>query len=452
MKNTSQQDIVITAFKKGESQAVKARAGSGKTSTLVSALQCAPPSTLSVAFNKATALELEARMPSHVVSKTMNSLGHTAWVKHVGKQVKLDTKKLFTLFNTYPHVKQLREDVMDIVKLVRLAKAAGINSGYNLPPPDKEDWLAIAEAHDIIEPEGLLPHAEWLLHENCKTAFQGLIDFDDQIYMSVKYRSVFTKYASVAVDEAQDLSPLQHIMIERSMRPDAQLTVVGDPAQAIYGFRGASSSSFQDFVRKFNLKVNPLTASFRCPRAVVREAQKYVQDIEAAGTVEGHVSTISGPITPQAGYTVLCRTNAPLIKLAFESLRKHIPPNYLGRDFMSGLKALHKKYPTVGKLEGWAEAERGKAKSDAAKARVEDRYQSMQTLHATGDVDKALEKLLATPKEGALTLSTIHKIKGKEALKVIYFDYFNEWIGAQEDNIKYVGVTRSQDELFLHKK
>jgi superfamily I DNA/RNA helicase len=452
MKNTNQQEIVIATYKKGESQAVKARAGSGKTSTLVAALQAAPPSTLSVAFNKATALELEAKMPSHVVSKTMNSLGHSAWLRHTGKQVKLDTKKLFTLFNTYPHVKQLKEDVLDIVKMVRLAKASGVTSGFNLPPPNKEDWLAIAEAHDIIEPEGLLPHAEWLLFENCKQSFAGVIDFDDQIYMSVMYKAIFTKYASVAVDEAQDLSPLQHIMIERSLRPDGQLTIVGDPAQAIYGFRGASTSSFQDFVTKFNLKVNPLTASFRCPKAVVREAQKYVPDIEAASSREGKVTVISGPINPKAGVTVLCRTNAPLIRLAFESIRKHIPPNYLGRDFMSGLKALHKKYPTVAALNKWADGEAAKAKSDAAVKRLEDRMQSMLVLHETGDVDKALEKLLSTPKESALTLSTIHKAKGKEWSSVVYFDYYNEWLGAQEDNIKYVGCTRSMDELFLHKK
>lgn len=452
MKNTLQQDTVIEAYKKGESQAVKARAGSGKTSTLVKALQFAPPSTLSVAFNKATADELAAKMPSHVVCKTMNSLGHSAWLRHTGKQVKLDTKKLFTLFNTYKHAKQLRDDAMDIVKLVRLAKASGINSGFNLPAPNKEDWLAIAEAHDIIEPAGLIPHAEWLLHENCKTAFSGLIDFDDQIYCSVMYRSIFTRYASVAVDEAQDLSPLQHLMVERSLRPDGQLTVVGDPAQAIYGFRGASTSSFADFVGKFNLNENPLTASFRCPQAVIREAQKYVPDIEAAGSSEGHVSVISGPLSTQAGTTVLCRTNAPLIKLAFEALKKHIPPNYLGRDFMSGLKALHKKYPTLQALETWVEGEKGKVKSDAAKARLVDRFQSMQTLHSTGNVDKALEKLLATPKENALTLSTIHKAKGKEWDTVVYFDFDNEWIGDQESNVKYVGITRSMNKLYLHKK
>jgi superfamily I DNA/RNA helicase len=449
MKQTPQQALVIETYRKGLSQAVSARAGSGKTSTLVEALQASPPGTLAVAFNKRTADELQARMPPAVLSKTLNSLGHSAWGRHTGKRLVLDTKKLIKLLQSHPKAKLFDDNFMEIVKLVRLAKASGLSSGFQLREPDFEDWLSIADAHDVIEPEGLLEPAAWLLKENCRQAFQGTIDFDDQIYCSVMYGSPFTRYASVAVDEAQDLSPLQHRMIERSLSPGAQLTIVGDPAQAIYGFRGASLSSFDDFIEKFSLEANPLTASFRCPRAVIREAQRFVPDIEAASEREGMVSRLRGEIEPRANVTVLSRTNAPLLKLAFQCLRARVAPNMLGRDFLSGLKALNKKYPTLETLERWHAAEMIST-NDAKKSRASDRYEAMIILHEEGDVEASIAKISAEAKTAAMTLSTIHKSKGLEWDNVIYYDFEKEWKGSQENNIKYTGLTRSKDKLYLH--
>ena len=76
----------------------------------------------------------------------------------------------------------------------------------------------------------------------------------------------------------------------------------------------------------------------------------------------------------------------------------------------------------------------------------------MLTLHASGDPVKTLEALSSAPKENAFTLSTIHKSKGLEWDEVIYNEYEKEWTGVQEDNIKYVGVTRAKRKLHLHAK
>jgi superfamily I DNA/RNA helicase len=65
-------------------------------------------------------------------------------------------------------------------------------------------------------------------------------------------------------------------------------------------------------------------------------------------------------------------------------------------------------------------------------------------------VKGAIEQLTRTPPEKALTLSTIHKAKGSEWDRVIYLDYGREWPGAQESNVRYVGITRSKQSLLLH--
>jgi superfamily I DNA/RNA helicase len=450
MPATPQQLAVVEKFKKQDSLAIRAVAGSGKTTTLVMAFQFAPEDSLCVAFNKRNAEDLAKKMPSHVVSKTMNALGHAAWMKHLGRKVILDSNKLFNLIKSAPFYKEIEENAVDIIRMVRLAKSFGVSSGWNLPAPDLESWLDLADEFDIEDGANLLPYAQWLLQENCKTAFRGEIDFDDQIYMPVMYGSPFKRYNCVAVDEAQDLSFLQHKMIEKSLKPEGQLVIVGDPNQAIYAWRGASSNSFFDLTEKFSLETLSLTLSFRCPRDVVAEAKKYVPDIEAASSESGSVSFSSAIINPAPGIAVLSRTNAPLVKLAFSSIRNRIAVNYSGKDFLSGIKTLNKKYPTLKDLERWKNSELAKTNlSETKKIRILDRFEALAVLHESGNVKDAIAKLTKTPVEESLILSTIHKAKGMEWNHVVYLDYHKQWRGEQENNVKYVGCTRAMKSLLL---
>jgi superfamily I DNA/RNA helicase len=57
--------------------------------------------------------------------------------------------------------------------------------------------------------------------------------------------------------------------------PYGRLIAVGDPSQAIYGFRGADATAMTDMQREFNMTVLPLSVSYRCSQSVVKEAQKY---------------------------------------------------------------------------------------------------------------------------------------------------------------------------------
>lgn len=450
MQQTPQQETIIREFKNQSPMAIRAVAGSGKTTTLVMAFQHAPKDSLCVAFNKKNSLDLAERMPSHIVSKTMNALGHAAWQKNLGKTfLKLDTSKLFNLLKSAPFANQIKTEIPDILRLVNVAKSFGISSGYNAPEPDKEVWGNLAEEFDIEDFDYLFPFASWLLKENAVQSFQGLIDFNDQIYMPIMYGTPFQRYSCVAVDEAQDLSELQHRMISKSLAHNGQLIIVGDPNQAIYAWRGASSSSFDDLREKHNLPLFNLTYSFRCPRDIVEEAKKYVPDIEAASSLSGSVSYSDATVLPQKGITVLSRTNANLISLAFQAFRKSIPIHYSGKDFLSGIKALNKKYPTIPALESWRKAELEKTSSQNKISRIEDRFAALVALHETKDVNKAIAEISKTPKEEGLILSTIHKAKGLEWNNVVYLDYFKEKKGEQENNVKYVGVTRAKQNLLL---
>jgi len=73
---TQQQQDIISAVCAGESVAVRARAGTGKTSTAEAALRAASRHGLYVCFNKRNADEAKERMPANIECKTLNALGH----------------------------------------------------------------------------------------------------------------------------------------------------------------------------------------------------------------------------------------------------------------------------------------------------------------------------------------------------------------------------------------
>ena len=129
----------------------------------------------------------------------------------------------------------------------------------------------------------------------------------------------------VFVDEAQDTDRTQRAMIRMLLRPGGRCVAVGDPAQAIYGFRGAGSDSMavlaKECISRLGRELSgitqhrrpatrarvaaeavaatrlPLTTSFRCAKRVVAAAQRFQPDIEAAeGAAEGRV--LEGPEAP----------------------------------------------------------------------------------------------------------------------------------------------------------
>ncbi|PHI19495.1 ATP-dependent DNA helicase [Lewinellaceae bacterium SD302] len=120
----------------------------------------------------------------------------------------------------------------------------------------------------------------------------GAMDFDDLLFrlfelfqnhpaVVEKYRNKF-KY--VLVDEFQDTNTLQYAIIKKLVQyPDSprNICVVGDDAQSIYAFRGATIQNILDFeqdFKKFNIQTFKLEQNYRSTSNIV----------EAANAVIGH--------------------------------------------------------------------------------------------------------------------------------------------------------------------
>ena len=76
--------------------------------------------------------------------------------------------------------------------------------------------------------------------------YEGLIAEANRIVSS----GLCTKhFLHVMVDEFQDINPLQYSFLKILSKGARSVMVIGDPNQAIYGFRGSSKASFEDFIQ-----------------------------------------------------------------------------------------------------------------------------------------------------------------------------------------------------------
>jgi DNA helicase II / ATP-dependent DNA helicase PcrA len=110
----------------------------------------------------------------------------------------------------------------------------------------------------------------------------GAFDIDDLIYLPVelfkKHAKILNeykkKYRWILIDEYQDINAKQFEMIlllAENNNPD--LFAIGDPDQAIYGFRGSDVKYVEKFRELFpDLKLVNLHNSYRCPNPVVKAA------------------------------------------------------------------------------------------------------------------------------------------------------------------------------------
>ena len=100
----------------------------------------------------------------------------------------------------------------------------------------------------------------------------GLMDFSDQIELGARLASEQpdvgalerSRFRVVLLDEYQDTSVAQAVMLSRLFGGGHAVTAVGDPNQAIYGWRGASVSNILNFAETFPAASGP--ARCRCCR------------------------------------------------------------------------------------------------------------------------------------------------------------------------------------------
>lgn len=474
-----QTDIFIHVANDTRSLIVEACAGSGKTSTLVESSRGLSEfdNAVAICFNVKIKEELVKRLPAHVPALTLNALGFRAWKAFTGKTMEVDGRKIATL------VREMADDYnpdyrQGVKRLVDLAKMAGIvpayvkTETYPLTPDTNANWEQLINEYSIgfgfgEKEDRAIDLARRVLAESVRVGAER-IDFNDQLYLPVIFRADFPQFDVLFVDEAQDLNEIQRVMVERSVSGKGRVIAFGDASQAIYHFRGAGANALPLLRERFNAVSLPLSICYRCSKAVVKKAQEYVPTIQAfADAPEGLVNE-NASWTPETFITtdvILCRNNAPLVKMAFRLLRAGKACRVMGRDVATGLVALvqRQRATTVTdlrtKIGRYVTNEIARdPNNDAAIQNLLDKQATIEVFcenaRTPEEVITKIGTMFADEQGQYLMLSTIHKFKGMEAPRVFLLD--PQIIGARaksemdrvaERNIAYVAVTRAQSEL-----
>lgn len=473
---------------------IEAVAGAGKTSTIVHALGLIPPGTsvMFLAFGKKIVEDLSRKVPPGVHVSTLSSLGHRALMKYVrdthGFTPKIEDNKVRTLAQepgVFVNAVEKSKYMSPALRLVRLAKSSGMipdGCGTALPglvPDTATTWLDLAEHHDVDIGENgdinrVVEIARELMSASCRTL--NVMDFDDQLLMSYALNAPMPRGDIVFVDEAQDLSPLQHAMLRRVLGKAGRVVAVGDPYQSIFGFRGADSESMRTLSTTFGCRSLPLHVSYRCSKSVVRVAQQFVPHIRPHDDApEGEAHTDPVPLDKagiRVGDMVVCRTSAPTVKVAHWLLRQGVPAIVVGKNIGGSLLSLLNSLKATtlddadAKLTRWEnrEIEKAAKKDDEARAAAAtDRADTLRVfLDMATDLDDLANRINAmfanaedTDPNAVVSCSTIHKAKGLEADRVHVVNTHKmpskwakqEWQVVQENNLFYVAVTRAKSFL-----
>lgn len=113
-----------------------------------------------------------------------------------------------------------------------------------------------------------------------------LMDYDDMLIYSYhilkKNKSVLesirNRFKYFNVDEAQDISVLQHEIIRLLVGDKGNIFMVGDEDQSIYGFRGANPKALLDFRKTYlHSEVMLMQQNYRSTKSIVEAADRFIK-------------------------------------------------------------------------------------------------------------------------------------------------------------------------------
>lgn len=262
--------------------AVIAGPGTGKTGTLTARIKCLiekrrvkPSEITAVTFTNQAAGELRERLKRELANKRGQSL--------------IQTGTFHSICLKMLEAAGEKADLADPMELSALAEEILEEESKPLRPTEflrrvsrKKTELALAQ--EMSEKTGEKEENSFQkAFDRYRTAMeaQGWLDFDDLLIRTVSLlrencpaiRRFCSHFRYLLVDEFQDISPLQYALIREWNKEGRELFVIGDPDQAIYGFRGSDAECFKRLLQDIpETKVIALQENYRSTEPIVKAA------------------------------------------------------------------------------------------------------------------------------------------------------------------------------------
>ncbi|UQX89303.1 ATP-dependent helicase [Jatrophihabitans telluris] len=270
---------------------IVAGAGTGKTTTLTARVAhqlrrgCRPEELLLLTFTRRAAADMTSRAAAlcsdptaarRIWSGTFHAVAHRLVSEHaralgLHQIVLLDPADVVDLLETMRDEFQLTGTHTRLPSAQSLADicSRAINTGLAARTVIERDF----PQYDHVTAEILALLGDFMTTKRR----QGLLDFDDLLLAMRALLSdeatgtrIRARWRQVLVDEYQDLNQIQVDIVALLSPAGRGLTVVGDDAQAVYGFRGAHSAHLIDATRRFpGTTVVRLQTNFRSVQPIL---------------------------------------------------------------------------------------------------------------------------------------------------------------------------------------
>ena len=507
---------------------VIAGAGTGKTRAITHRIAYAaaigtmdPQKVLALTFTAKAAGEMRARLRTLGVPTVAARTIHSAALKQLlyfwptvfgGRTPDLMTTKTGFLTEAINRAglsgslrATSRELMRDIASEIEWAKVSQVG------PTDYINEVAKRGQKPRVSPEQMVQI--YTAYESIKKQ-ELAIDFEDVLLLcaamleeerEVRER-VQDQYRYFTIDEYQDISPIQQRLINAWLGTRTDICVVGDPAQTIYSFAGATPVFLNSFTQRFpDAEVIRLTTGYRSTPEITFAANALLrhgtmgqeliafnghgskpivtgygdESAEIRGVMDEINALLLGGTQPQE-IAILARTNAQLKVAERAMLAQNIPYQVRNterffdrrevRDFLGQVRKAS-VIPAEG--QGWIDELRSLAQPYLTGEAIDGIAALLHLARELDDDDNFTPKTLRTylrevedrvqqnnpPTMPVVTLATLHAAKGLEWERVFLIgasdgqlpltNSSGESAVEEERRLFYVGITRAKADLHI---
>ena len=507
---------------------VIAGAGTGKTRAITHRIAYAaaigtmdPQKVLALTFTAKAAGEMRARLRTLGVPTVAARTIHSAALKQLlyfwpsvfgGRTPDLMTTKTGFLTEAINRAglsgslrATNRELMRDIAAEIEWAKVSQVG------PTDYINEVSKRIQKPRVTPEQMVQ--VYTAYESIKKQ-ELAIDFEDVLLLcsamleeerDVRER-VQDQYRYFTIDEYQDISPIQQRLINAWLGTRTDICVVGDPAQTIYSFAGATPVFLNSFTQRFpEAEVIRLTTGYRSTPEITFAANALLrhgtmgQELVAFNShgskpivtgygdepaeIRGVMAEINALLvngTQPQEVAILARTNAQLKGAEKAMLAQKIPYQvrnterfFERREVRDFLKQVRQASVIPAEGQGWIDELRSLAQPYLTGEAIDGIAALLHLARELDDDDNFTPKTLRTylrevedrvqqnnpPTMPVVTLATLHAAKGLEWERVFLIgasdgqlpltNSSGEAVIEEERRLFYVGITRAKADLHI---
>lgn len=414
---------------------IYAGAGSGKTRAITHRIANGvnqkvydPQKVLAVTFTTRAADEMSLRLSALGIRNVATRTFHSAalrqlkyfWPKSIGGEIPTVIENKFKVLAAALVKTSLgssKSTIREYLSIIEYAKTNRLDTD-SITNPDHatayQAYIDYTDKNNLIDFEDVLMLLVAVLEDS--------EDLADEVHQN---------YQWLTVDEYQDVNPLQQRLLELWLGENRNICVVGDSAQTIYTFAGASSKPLENFSKKYqDANVFRLNRNYRSKPEIIDYANKLLAQMPNSSASVGSLMATKEP-----------GSKVEVLPFANDLAEA----DWIAQSIVDLLQGGQKETEIV------------------VLARINSQLQMIAAALEERGVDYWLQTgerySIKNRLEPRITLATIHATKGLEWETVFIMgasDGFLPYVQAdspeelaEELRLFYVGVTRAKERLFI---